>query len=65
MGTGRVRIIFHANNTEDQIISLVNAIFAWAAEIFEMNDTGMEEQETRVARKVNEWKQREQIRARL
>ncbi|KAK6535747.1 hypothetical protein TWF694_002195 [Orbilia ellipsospora] len=65
LGQGRIRIIFHANDTEDQIMGLVNAVFTWAAEIFSMNDTGMEETETRVARKVNEWKQREQIRARL
>lgn len=39
-GQGRVRVAFHANNTESQIDRLVGAICAWAQEMIEIEKGG-------------------------
>lgn len=39
-GTDRIRIIFHAHNTDDQIKGLADCICAWAEEMLEIQQGG-------------------------
>lgn len=50
---GRVRLAFHANNTESQVRGLVNAIFEWAQEMMQIEDGGENESQiSKAARRV-------------
>lgn len=55
-GQGRVRVMFHAHNTEDQVEDLAKAICAWAKEMLELEEAhgGMESIPT-AARQVYAW----------
>lgn len=39
-GHSRVRLAFHANNTESQVEQLVSAISEWAGEMMEIEEGG-------------------------
>lgn len=39
-GTGLVRMIFHAHNTEEEVDKAVDAICSWAAEMLEIDEDG-------------------------
>lgn len=54
-GQSRLRIIFHANNTADQIVELVNAMFMWAEEIMAIDKGENEGKESSVIKEVNAW----------
>ncbi|KAI4262491.1 MAG: hypothetical protein L6R42_002333 [Xanthoria sp. 1 TBL-2021] len=56
-GQGRIRIVFHANNTESQVESLVSAIGEWAQEMMEIEkDQGTRGTRLpRAARQVYAW----------
>lgn len=41
-GTSRVRVVFHANATEQQVIDLAEAIIEWAKEMLEIKQSGKE-----------------------
>ena len=42
-GQSRVRVAFHANNTESQVDGLVSAICEWAQEMMEIEKGGGDE----------------------
>lgn len=54
-GTGRLRVILHAENTGEQIIGLVNAIFVWVEEMIDIQEGGTGVEESSVVRQVNDW----------
>ena len=41
-GTGRVRIMFHSSNTEEQVERLVNAICEWGQEMATIEESGVQ-----------------------
>jgi 8-amino-7-oxononanoate synthase len=59
LGQDRLRIILHAENTEEQIVGLVNALFTWAEEIIAIEEGETEETESSVVKRVNEWIRKE------
>lgn len=59
LGQDRLRIIFHSDNTEKQIVGLVNAMFVWAEEMFAIEEGRTAEVESSVVKEVNLWMKRE------
>ncbi|KAI0407869.1 5-aminolevulinate synthase [Xylaria palmicola] len=59
LGQGRLRIIVHANNTEEQVEFLVAAIFTWVEEILAIEDGRAPEKVSAAARQVYTWMRRE------
>lgn len=51
-GKSRVRLSFHANNTEKQIDGLVAAVGEWAREMMEIESVGAREKIPKAARQV-------------
>lgn len=37
-GKGRLRVIIHASNTEDQVQGFVDAVFSWVEEMIKIED---------------------------
>lgn len=59
LGQGRLRVILHATNTEDELIIFVDAIFKWIAEIRDIEEELTPEKESKAAREVHAWMKRE------
>lgn len=54
-GTSRVRLVFKAHNTEEQVTGLANAICEWAGEMLEIKKSGKEGTLPTAARQVYTW----------
>jgi 8-amino-7-oxononanoate synthase len=65
LGQDRVRIILHADNTKEQVVGLVNALFTWTQEIIAIEEGTSEEKESSVVKKVNEWMGKEGLAIRI
>ena len=65
LGQSRLRIIFHADNINEQIVGLVNAMFTWAEEIIAMEEGKTEDKESSVIKQVNEWMRKEGLKGTL
>lgn len=60
-GQGRLRVIVHAHNTEEQVKGFVDAIYQWVQEMIDI-DTGVAaEPVTKAAKEVYEWMRQEQV----
>ncbi|KAI0465884.1 5-aminolevulinate synthase [Xylaria cf. heliscus] len=59
VGQGRMRIILHAHNTEEQVEALVEAIFGWVEEMLELEKGGLAETPCEAAAQVYAWMARE------
>lgn len=53
-GKSRIRIIFHATNTEEEVMGLAAAICEWAEEMLAIEDSGKSARLPSAARKVYE-----------
>lgn len=60
-GQGRLRVIIHAHNTEEQVRGFVNAIYAWVQEMMDIEAGTVAEPVTKVAREVYDWMRQEQV----
>jgi hypothetical protein len=65
LGQDRVRIILHADNTKEQVVGLVHALFTWTQEIIAIEERTSEEKESSVVKKVNKWIEKEGLSIRL
>ncbi|KAF2117147.1 pyridoxal phosphate-dependent transferase [Lophiotrema nucula] len=65
VGKGRLRIILHADNTDEDIIGLIEALFEWAEEMIAIEEGEPGERESSVAKEVNDWMRRENLRGML
>ncbi|KAI1452813.1 5-aminolevulinate synthase [Annulohypoxylon moriforme] len=54
-GQSRLKITFHASNTEDQVQGLVNAIFEWAQEIMAIDGGNTDKKSSGAAEAVYSW----------
>ncbi|RYP67343.1 hypothetical protein DL771_007287 [Monosporascus sp. 5C6A] len=61
LGQGRLRVILHASNTEDQVQRFVDAVFAWVEEMIEIEDGRTAETVSHAARRVYAWMRRERL----
>lgn len=52
-GASRIRLVFHAHNSREEIDSLVAAIGEWASEMIEISQSGNKSSLPSAARKVN------------
>ncbi|KAK4203182.1 polyketide synthase [Triangularia verruculosa] len=59
-GEGRLRVIIHAHNTEEQVRGFVNAIFAWVQEMMDIDAGKASEPVTKAAKQVYDWMRQEQ-----
>lgn len=59
LGQGRLRVIFHASNTEKQVIQFVNAIFAWVDEMRRIEAGETSEKVSQAAKEVYTWMREE------
>jgi 8-amino-7-oxononanoate synthase len=64
LGQSRLRIIFHADHTAEQIEGLIDAMFTWTKEIFAINE-GDTEKESSVVKQVNAWMREEGLKLML
>lgn len=55
LGQGRLRIIFHASNTSEQIIQLVEATFSWVEEMCEIEAGRTTAKVSNAAREFYKW----------
>lgn len=60
-GQGRLRVIIHAHNTEEQVRGFVNAIYAWVQEMMDIEAGTAVEPVTKAAREVYDWMRQEQV----
>lgn len=61
LGQGRLRVILHASNTEDQVQQFIDGIFSWVEEIIEIEDGKTSETVSHAARQVYAWMSRENL----
>ncbi|KAH8721496.1 5-aminolevulinate synthase [Phaeosphaeriaceae sp. PMI808] len=61
-GQGRLRIIFHASNTDEQITAMVDAMLAWVDEMLEIEERKTEYTDSSVARQIHDWMRSEGLR---
>jgi 8-amino-7-oxononanoate synthase len=54
-GTNRVRLVFKASNSQEEVEGLVNLICAWGEEMLEMKKSGKEGDLPTAARQVYTW----------
>ncbi|KAK7757581.1 hypothetical protein SLS62_000596 [Diatrype stigma] len=55
LGQGRLRVTLHASNTEEQVKSLVGAIYAWVEEMLELGKGGTVKTASEAAKQVYSW----------
>lgn len=60
-GQGRLRVILHASNTEEQVHDFLDAIFSWVEEMVEIEDGKTAQTVSGAARRVYEWMKREKL----
>ncbi|KAI1345313.1 5-aminolevulinate synthase [Xylaria sp. FL0043] len=60
-GQGRLRVIIHAHNTEEQIRGFVTAIYVWVHEMMEIEAGTAPEPVTKAAKEVYYWMKQEQV----
>ena len=60
-GQGRLRVIIHAHNTEEQVRGFVDALYAWVQEMMGIEAGTAAEPVTKAAKEVYEWMRREQV----
>jgi 8-amino-7-oxononanoate synthase len=56
-GQSRLKVTFHAKNTEFQVGGLVNAVYEWVEEMIDIEEEGRrgEDKISRAARQVYAW----------
>ncbi|KAH6843288.1 5-aminolevulinate synthase [Chaetomium sp. MPI-CAGE-AT-0009] len=60
-GEGRLRVIVHAHNTEDQIRGFIDAIYTWVQEMMDIEAGKAAGPVTKAAKEVYGWMRREQV----
>lgn len=60
-GKGRLRVIVHASNTEDQVRGLIDAIFSWVEEMIEIEDGRSTSTVSLAADRVYRWMRKENL----
>lgn len=60
-GKGRLRLIIHASNTEDQVRGFVDAVFAWVEEMIEIEDGKSPATISLAADRVYKWMRKEKL----
>lgn len=61
-GQGRLRVIMHAHNTEEQVRGFINAIYAWVQEMMDAEaGTAAGGPATKAAQDVYDWMRKEQV----
>lgn len=58
-GESRLRVTFHAENTDTQVLGLVEQVFVWVEEIMAIEEGKSEQKVTKGAREVYAWMKRE------
>lgn len=59
LGQGRLRVILHASNTQEQVIQLVDATFAWVEEMREIEAGNTQESVSKAAKEFYTWMKEE------
>jgi 8-amino-7-oxononanoate synthase len=60
-GQGRLRVILHASNTEEQVQDFIDAIFSWVEEMIDIEDGKITQTVSRAADQVYAWMKRENL----
>lgn len=60
-GHSRLRVIFHAHNTDEQVRGFVDAIYAWVQEMIDIEAGAGTEPVTKAAKEVYDWMRKEQV----
>lgn len=60
-GQSRLKVTFHAKNTEVQVEGLVNAIYEWVEEMIDIEDRVGKDKIPRAARQVYAWMANEKL----
>jgi len=60
-GQGRLRVILHATNMEEQVHGFIEAIFSWVEEIMKIEDGKTTRTVSRAAERVYAWMKREKL----
>lgn len=60
-GKGRLRVIIHAHNTEEQVTGFVNAIYEWVQQMLDIEAGTATEPVTKAAKEVYDWMRQEQV----
>lgn len=55
LGQSRLKVTFHASNTEEQVQGLTHAIFEWAQEVMAIEDGTTDKGLSRAAETVYNW----------
>lgn len=61
VGKGRLRVIVHATNTEDQVLGLIDVIFSWVDEMIEIEDGKSTATVSLAADRVYRWMRKENL----
>jgi 8-amino-7-oxononanoate synthase len=65
LGQSRLRIIFHADHSAEQIEGLIDAMFTWTKEDFAIDEGETKEKESSDVKQVNAWMREEGLKLML